>query len=84
MREVIDMTDNTSKSSNNRLEILLARFADKKNGSINTDLMVVINTHAKVENIKMQLRIAEAELSHALRGLEHKDYDTVFEGWSHL
>ena len=66
----------------NRLSILLERYSEKKNGAINGDLMVVINCNSRVENLKAQLRFAELELSHAMRGLDHKDYDFMFEGWA--
>jgi hypothetical protein len=50
----------------------------KKNGAINSDLMTVIYAHQKVEQLKIALNHAEAELAHAVRGLEHPDYDAQF------
>lgn len=69
------------KPINNRFNVLLKRFLDKKNGSINADLMVPITAHLKIQDLKMKLRFAEMELVHAMRGLDHSDYDSVFEGW---
>lgn len=67
-----------------RFEILMARYAESKCGSINADLMMVINCQSKVERIKMEMRFAEMELSHAIRGLDHQDYDSIFEGWERV
>lgn len=64
-----------------RLEALLRRYRDKKGGSINPDLMTAVNAYHKVEHLKMSLRFAEAQLEHAVRGLAHADYDSIFEGW---
>lgn len=67
---------------NNRLKILLARLEEKKRGSLNPDVSVAANAYYAYEQALMELRFAEARLQHAVRGLEHKDYDSLFEGWS--
>lgn len=71
----------TTSLDDDRFQKLIARFAEKKAGAIDADLMVAVYASQKVENLKLQLRLAERELDHAKRGLSHNDYDPIFEGW---
>ena len=67
--------------SESRFDILLNRYAEKKSGSINHDLMQVIFASNEVQRLKMELLHAEQALKHAVRGLDHRDYDDIFSGW---
>lgn len=64
-----------------RFSILFDRVKEKGASSVSAGLMSVIAANSKVTRLQLELRAAEQEFEHALRGLEHKDYDYIFEGW---
>lgn len=65
-----------------RLEIILERRGRLRDSAINPDMRSVLDAYDVVENLKCKLRFAESALDNAVRGLEHKDYDLIFEGWA--
>lgn len=65
-----------------KFKILMERYNRLRGGGINADLMLAVNLHHEIERLKCSLRHAEMQLEHAIRGLEHKDYDAAFDGWT--
>lgn len=69
------------RSMSARFDKLLEIRKEKGVGSINPGLVSCLNAYSRVESLRCQVRFAEAELEHAIRGLDHPDYDSQFEGW---
>lgn len=62
-----------------RLKLLIERVDGKKN--VPPDIEEAAFAHVEFDKALANLLRAEGKLEHAMRGLEHHDYDAVFEGW---